>query len=37
LQVKELPDKLVKLIVNNVSTACPVINEWDVNELCDLF
>ena len=32
--MKELPD----IRVNNVSVnACPVINEWDVNELCDLF
>ena len=34
LQVNEVTE----IRVNNVSVnACPVINEWDVNELCDLF
>ena len=30
-EVTEIP------VVKSVSASCPVINEWDVNELCDLF
>ena len=31
-------NEVTEIPVNNVSVnVCPVINEWDVNELCDLF
>ncbi len=34
LQVKEVTEIP---IVNTVSVACPVIDEWSTSELCDLF